>query len=399
MRSVKTWVPARLRRAIRRVMRPRPPRRPARLYGFREFCATTPTRRALVSYLVTPLLARPADREHVAFSNLGIAQYIPRALNELGYEVDIVEWDDPVWQPERAYDLYVGHAGINFQHIAEALPAEATRIYFSTGIYWREANLREARRVYELAQRRGVLLNPDRPIRFSEEYANRSADGIICLGNQNAVRSYAGFPVVIGIRNAVFPLERPPLLDERAPDRRKHFLFFSGSGNLHKGLDLLLEAFAGTDLHLHVCQEIDAEFERAFHAELSEYPNIHVHGYTAMRSEAFERIAAQCRWTISATACEGQPGAVLECMAYGLVPILPAEANIDLEDFGLPLPDVSTAGIRRVVAEAANMAPDECARRARRSAAAIRSDYTPDQFDARFKEAVLQITARSRKGR
>lgn len=201
-------LPARARTFLKSFLtRPQPEAADLRfLAGFKEFCVGNPSHKALVSYLVDPLLPPPEQRDRTMFSNRGIAQQIPQALNELGYVVDIVQWDDLTWQPAHQYDLFVGHGGMNYERISHKLIPDTVRIYFSTGIYWKEWNIREAQRLYDLTVRRGHLLQPDRCIRHSEEYANRVADGIICLGNQEAVKTYRNFPLVIGINNGVYPV-------------------------------------------------------------------------------------------------------------------------------------------------------------------------------------------------
>jgi glycosyltransferase involved in cell wall biosynthesis len=393
MQSVKALLPENVKNILRPASGKPQKTPPARLFGFKEFCPTLPAQKALVSYLVTPLLPASKKRDQMVFSNLGIAQYIPRALNELGYEVDVVPWDDMEWLPQQHYDIYVGHGGINFEHISRSLPKETVQIYFSTGIYWREFNIREARRIYNLALRRGYLLTPDRAIKFSEEFANQTAAGIICLGNQNAIESYGQFPLVIGINNAVYNIDFTGLADKDFNCGRQHFLFFSGGGNIHKGLDLLLEAFAGTDLHLHICQTLDPAFAKIYKDELTRNTNIHIYGTIPMRSTAYEALVTQCNWVISATCAEGQPGATLECMGYGLIPVLSSSDNIDLEDFGIFLPLDNIDEIRKVILHAAKMDTDECEKRAILTAAAIREKYSPEKFNINFKNAVQKIVS------
>ncbi len=364
---------------------------PKALVDFKEFCAPGPTKRALVSYLVSPLLMPKRKRDRIVFSNFGIAQQIPRVLNELGYVVDIIQYDCKGWKLPKKYDLFLGHGGINFEEIIDKLPTETVIIYFSTGIYWKEWNIREARRICDLALRRGYILPPDRPIRYSEEKANRAADGIICLGNQAAVDTYRDFPLVIGINNATYPVTSSGLKAKDYETGRKHFLFFSGGGNVHKGLDLLLEAFTGTHLHLHICQSIDADFKEVYMHELMECSNIHVYGYVPMRSSRFESLANLCNWAISATCAEGQPGAIIECMGYGLIPILPESANMNLEDFGIPLKVCTLEDIRESTSRLAQMSSEECRQRSLRARATAKTEYSPEHFNSSFTRAVQKI--------
>jgi len=365
--------------------------------GYREYCTGPPSGRALVSYVVSPLLPPPRFRDRVLFSNWGLAQEIPRALNELGYQVDIIHYGNAAWTPKKHYDLFVGHGGHNFCRIAEALGESTVRIYFSTGIYWREWNRREAQRFYELAVRRGYLLPADRAIIEGEEEATSRAHGIIVLGNAEAVRTYAKYPIVIGINSAAYPVLWSGVAKNNYGPGRRHFLFFSGRGNVHKGLDLLLEAFADSGLHLHICQHLEPAFARVYRQELKA-SNVHSYGYVPMRSATFYRLAAQCNWVISATCAEGQPGAVIECMAHGLIPILPDAANIDLGNWGVRLPHCDVPTIRSVIHEVAMMPEDECRHRARQVVAEISESYSVERFRSSFKRAVATIVAAVRVG-
>lgn len=364
---------------------------PQAILDFNEFCAGSPAKRALLSYLVSPLLPPRDKRDRTVFSNLGIAQQIPQALNELGYTVDIIQFDSKGWKLSKRYDLFIGHGGVNFEDLLCQLPKESVRIYFSTGIYWKEMNIREARRLFDLALRRGYLLLPDRTIRHSEERATRDSDGIICLGNTGATDSYRDFPLVIGINNAAYPVTWSDWKTKDFAKGRQHFLFFSGGGNVHKGLDLIVEAFVGTDLHLHICQRISEDFASAYSRELREYPHIHVYGPVIMRSPQFESLAQLCNWVISATCAEGQPGAIIECMGHGLIPVLPESANIDLDDFGIRLQECTIGHIRETALETAQMSISECKKRSQLTLDTVRLAYTPERFNRSLKAAVQRI--------
>ena len=353
-----------------------------------EFCQVKPDRRALLSYLVLPLLPPRSFRDRVKFSNRGIAQEIPRVLNELGYSLDIVNYDNRSWFPDRQYDMFIGHGGINFEAISRRLPERTVRIYFATGIYWRELNTRVQRRAANLASRRGVVLSSYRAVEHSEDYALRNSDGIICLGNHRAVQTYSQFPNIIGINNAIFPVEWEGWRGKDFEEGRRHFLFFSGRGNVLKGLDLLLEVFAGSDLHLHVCQHLESDFADAYRRELAMHHNIHIYGFTSMRSKKFAALATQCDWAISPTCAEGQPGAMLECMARGLIPILSEESNIDVGKWGISLPDCHIDTLRSTVLKASRMDTDLIRQMTSEVVEDTRNKYTVKNFRKNIREAI-----------
>ncbi len=181
--------------------------------------------KALLSYLVSPLLPPQSKRDNSTFSNAGIAQYIPRALNELGYSVDIVNYDNMKFVPNKKYDLFIGHGGFNYESIARNLDPECIKIYFSTGTYWKEWNRVEKERLDNLQKRKGFSLPPDRIIDQDEEFANVNAKGIICLGNEHAKKTYSQFPLVVCLNNAVYPDSYSPS-NKNFLAGRTNFLFF-----------------------------------------------------------------------------------------------------------------------------------------------------------------------------
>jgi hypothetical protein len=157
--------------------------------------------------------------------------------------VDIVNYDNRSWLPDRPYDLFIGHGGINFEQISRRLPERTARIYFSTGIYWRDLNIRVQQRAADLASRRAVALSPCRTVEYDEDYAVRNSVGIICLGNRRAVETYSEFPKVIGINNAVFL----SLGRDGGKGFRKGggISVFQRAREPPQGLDLLLEILQG----------------------------------------------------------------------------------------------------------------------------------------------------------
>ena len=117
------------------------------------------------------------------------------------------------------------------------------------------------------------------------------------------------------------------------PEERA-FLFHAGSGAVHKGLDLVIEAFARhPELTLHITGNYrhEPDFIDEYRAEL-ELPNIHYHGWVVVASERFEEILSQCVAFVLPTCSEGQSPAAATCMALGLYPILSIYAGHDLPD-------------------------------------------------------------------
>jgi glycosyltransferase involved in cell wall biosynthesis len=348
-------------------------------------------KKALLSYITFPLLFPPILRRRVALSHAK-AELIPQALNELGYTVDIVDCENVTWQPREAYDLFVGHGGWNFYSLAEQVKGDACCIYLATGMYWQEHNALEAERFASIVKRKGVSLEPDRKIVADEEQALRVADGIICLANQRGVKSYKPFQNVAGLNNVIYTNLHKWYGDRDHEVTRKHFLFFSGRGNVHKGLDLLLEAFAETpNLHLHICQHLDTEFEALYHDMLFRLPNIHYEGFIGTKSKAFKELCSSCSWVILPSSADFQPRSVLECMACGLIPIIPDTVCIDVGELGVRLETCEISYIREIVTGLSLMDPIEIAHRSDLISEKVTTAYSPDAFVKNFKVVIGKI--------
>ena len=349
-------------------------------------------KRALVSYLVRPLLQPP---QKIRFSNDGIALNIARALNELGYIIDIVNWNDLNFIPEKKYDLFIGHGGKNFESIYKHLNEDVKVIYFSTGCYWKFHNNQEEQRFNDLKLRRGVTLPYDRYIKEPEEFANSVADGIICLGNSHVCETYSKFPVVHHLNNASYFDDYYDKVTKDFEKNRKNFLFFSGSGNVHKGLDLVLEAFSKSDKNLYICTSIDTEFRKVYKHELEDCPNIHYVGFIQMRTEKFYEIMDCCNYVIYPSCSEGSPGSVIDCLQYGLIPIVSKESNIDVQNHGVLLKECSIEEITKVINDVSNKPIDWIREKSLLARNAAITEYSEETFLNDLKNHIEYITGKA----
>ena len=355
--------------------------------------ALSPSKKsALISYVTAPFKQGSGS---TLFTHAGVSKLMVRALHELGYTVDVIEWNNTVFIPRKDYQLFIGHAGQNFERITEKLDRSCPKIYFSTGTYWQEHNRAEKARFDALEQRRGVRLPYDRWINDSEERANEIANGIICLGNQIAKESYQKFPVVYCLNNATYQAGTKAV-ERNHEAGRKNFLFLSSEGNVHKGLDLLLEVFSSPDIQgvaeLTVCQKLRPDFHALYRRELENTPNIHFVGHLDLQSTLFQEIAQKCSYIIHPSCAEGQPGAVLDGMRYGLIPVLTRENHIDIESCGFLIP-ASVSGIASEVRRLSCLSVEECRRLAVKTQEIVSVNFSEERFFDEMKNSIYSIIA------
>ena len=306
------------------------------------------TRNALLSYITAPFRLTSIDPQIFSFSNIGIASSIVRVLNQLGYLVDVVEYTDTDFVPKKNYDLFIGHGGFNFQNIANRLSLNCRKIYFSAGHYWKYWNRKEKERIDNL-NRRKKSDYPYERLDISEESALNHSEAIIALGNEIVAKSYSKFSRVYTLNNGVYYDDHFDKTIKDFSQARNNFLFFAGGGNVHKGLDLLIEAFSEMSSHLFICQLISPAFYNLYKYELEKTPNIHLIGWIKPRTPSYYEIVDKCAYLIYPSCADGSPGAVIESMLQGLIPIVSKETTIDTDDFGYTLKNNSIKEIKKAL--------------------------------------------------
>jgi glycosyltransferase involved in cell wall biosynthesis len=351
------------------------------------------TRKALLSYITHPFYISPNDSKFIRHINIWHAHEIVRVLNRLGYAVDVIDYRDDSFVVKQPYDLFIGHGGVNFEVIVRQLPALTKKIYFSTGSYWKFHNEQEISRLEDLHQRRGIRLPSDRYINHSEEEALLHADGVIGIGNDVTRSTYADFSPVIMINGTSLYDDHFEWCPKNFDIGRQHYLYFAGGGNLHKGLDLLLEAFTELEQHLWICSSIDRAFASVYSEELDNCDNIHTKKWTKPRSRQFYQVMQRCNYCILPSCSEGQSQSVVECMNQGLIPIVSKAAGVQIGDFGVLIEPCTVLEIRKLVKLLSSFSPAQCQEISLRARANAQAYFSEKRFGRNFQRAIETILA------
>lgn len=360
-------------------------------------CAGLPANapRALLSYIVHPFSISPNDPRFLRHINIWRSRKIVQVLNELGYIVDVVDYRNTKFVPHRKYEVFIGHGGINLERIVERLPDSATKIYFSTGCYWRFHNGQELARLSALQERKGVKLPPDRLITHSEEGALLAADGIIALGNSFTRQTYTGFSPVIMINNTALADDHYEQVQKNFEAGRSHFFYYTGEGNVHKGLDLLLETFLQLkDEHLWICTPISQRFKEVHSEALQNRSNIHVIGWVQARSSQHYEVMNRCNWTILPSCSEGQSHSIVECMNQGLIPVVSQACGLDIGDYGVMLNPCTIERITEVVQSLSQRSPAWCEEMSRRTRKVVVTEFSETAFWQNIRDAIQAVVGR-----
>lgn len=347
---------------------------------------------ALLSYRIEPFVFQQAGKpipndQSWNWECLLIAQ----TFLDLGYNVDVIQFHNDKFVPEKRYDFFVDIRD-RLEALAPLLNPDCVKILHVDIANMVFRNLAEYKRLLDLQNRKGVTLRPQRyeVPNLGIEYA----DYATVLGNDftTGTFKYANKPMYrIPISSSqVYP--SPENKDFEAV--RKRFIWFGGSALLLKGLDLVLDAFAETpECHLTVVGPVsnDKPFEQAFYKELYKTPNIHTFGWANVSSPEFQEIINNSIGLVYPSACEGQAGAVITSMQAGLIPIISYESGADVYDFGEILKTSSIEEIKATVRRVSNLPAAELKQMACKAWEYARTNHTKEKFAEAYRNAIEHI--------
>ncbi len=347
---------------------------------------------ALLSIWNEPFLLKPEEPGSKAYhSHYWESLEMARVFLELGYCVDVINYNNRTFNAEKDYSVVVDERW-NLERLASELPKHCVKLMHLDTAHMLFHNAAECRRLLELQQRRGVTL---RPRRFeTPNLGLEHADYATVLGNEFTISTY---------RYANKPLFRVPLStpvlypwpdDKDFESCRKQFLWFGSGGLVHKGLDLVLEAFATMpDYHLTVCGPVreETDFEEAFDRELYQTPNIHTVGWIDIGSPEFIEITKRCVGVVYPSCSEGGGGSVISCMHAGVLPIVSYQASVDVHDFGILLKGCSITEIKDSVREISGLPTRELERMSRKAWEYARANHTTEKFAAEYRTIIDKV--------
>ena len=334
-------------------------RRPPAIYDIGKSFLSRGAPRALVIYSIEALphfLKGKLDQfpNMTHHSRYWESAEIARLLNRHGYIVDYfhskgypkIEW--------AKYDLVIDC--LNNLKDAPAMEGQI-RVYYASSNHWIPWNFAELQRTKMFRERTGIAVPTNRqiPTIASDEYA----DFLTYFGTDLQIRSFDPKPkkVQLNISSVSIPA---PRIKEIANARNK-FLWLGGGGMLHKGMDLVLEAFAKMphmDLYVAGGMEDQPEFWEWAKQILAAHEHIHYLGFVDVASPSFEKIANECVGVVYASGAEGGPGSVAQALHFGLIPIVTPNSFVRAEVLGYTIDGATDQEIIESIIEQVSLVAD-----------------------------------------
>lgn len=231
----------------------------------------------------------------------------------------------------------------NFERACKLWP-DAMKIYYATGAYYKHQNNMIRKRTDEFNLKYGAHYPYQRLVSESDRY--EKADYIFQIGSSFTKETYPEH-----LREKIRIIRQSNTLGlhdgiEKDYSNKTDYLWLGSSGTILKGLDLVVEYFkAHPEFTLHVVGNADSDFIHTM--GMDQCTNIHFYGFIDTSSEQFRGIARKCSFLVYPSCTEGGvPGAVINSMLYGIVPIVTRWAAFDeVENLGYLLEDMTIEAI------------------------------------------------------
>jgi glycosyltransferase involved in cell wall biosynthesis len=345
----------------------------------------------LLSYILEPFLLKsdePVPNTHNYYLR---SLQMAKTFLDLGYSVDVIDYRNMTFIPEKEYVVFID-VRHNLERLAPMLNPECIKIFYIDTAHILYHSAAGLQRLLFLQQRKKVTLRPRRL--EIPNLAIEYADCAITHGNEFTIStfSYAKKPIykISQSHNVAYPY----LEDKNYEVCRESFLWFGSGGLIHKGLDLVLDAFMEMpNYHLYICGPIEQEkdFEKAYYKELYETPNIHTVGWVDITSPQFTEITSKCLGLVYPSCSEGGAGSVIQCMHAGLIPIVSYESGVDVYDFGIILKDCSIDSIKNSCQLISLLSVEELRRMARGAWEYATKNHTKERFTEGFRNIIETI--------
>jgi glycosyltransferase involved in cell wall biosynthesis len=346
------------------------------------------TKYALLSYIVEPF----KDKISLYHSNHQECNAIAEILKELEYNVDVINWDNSSYLPNKDYDLVIDNHN-NLQRLSPWLQKTTYKIFHATNTYWLFQNTIEYKRCLSFFENEGVMITPNRLRPEGNSIA--FADAVSMFGNGFTAATYGAFKdKIIQLPMSVTV---QPVFDSNKSFRlsKKKFLWLNSHGALLKGLDVLIKVFLGApQFELFICynESQDQQFFKAMEIELASSRNIHLLGWVDIEGSLFKDLISKCCWVISTSWSEGGGGSILNCMGNGLIPVITRSCSISLPaNCGYYIDNENLGSITNCLSEITTIGDDRLAEMSENSVAFIRENHSIENFRNKYREFIIDV--------
>lgn len=339
-----------------------------------------------ISYIADVFYHQTDEQYLSAHQNKKEALSQVEVFQQLGYNVYVQDYNSKQEIPDTKFDIIFGHEP-NFVKACIKNPS-ALKILYVPGAYIGHRN-NQIVKITDLVNEKYHCSIPYRRLLEFEDsnYASipayEIADQILMIGSRFTIQTFPEH-----LRNKITTIHQSSQVHDMDVEplyAQENEYFFMGSyGNLLKGISLLLEYFSKhPEFILHIVGPIEDDVKGGLSSITTD--NVILHGYLNVNSIEFKNIICRCNFIIYPSGSEGMPGAVLNSMKNGLIPIVTPWAAFDeIEDYGYVMRRWDVDSIGEGINWSLSLSQLEVAERKKRCVAYVQTTYNLEQYKKEF---------------
>ncbi|MDD4192534.1 MAG: glycosyltransferase [Mangrovibacterium sp.] len=166
---------------------------------------------------------------------------------------------------------------------------------------------------------------------------------------------------------------------------RKRFVWFGSNSFVHRGLDVIIDAFRLLpDCELLICGYYRDD-EKNLKRLIGQARHIRLMGVMDVQSNDFLELTESCSFVISASCSEGMSTSLLTCMKHALIPVATVETGVEhLDELGYLLPGFKVEQLIRSIQQIKAQADDQIREKHRLLDRYVASKFDRPSFSAQF---------------
>jgi glycosyltransferase involved in cell wall biosynthesis len=304
-------------------------------------------------------------------------------LKRLGYNIYVMAYDSADELPDIDVSIVFGLEPV-FGRACEKY-SNARKIYYATGAYYKHQN----NMITSMTDNFNSIFNANIPYRRLV-YPHNSceiSDSILQIGSNYIVDTYP-FHLHYKIYT-IHQSSQATALTTIEYAKENEYIFMGSEGNVLKGVGILIDYFChNTDLTLNIVGPFEDDVMKFVRSKIT--PNIRIHGYLNIESEKLQSIIKKCNFIIYPSGSEGGcPGAVLNMMKKGMIPIVSRWAAFDeIEEYGYLLKELDLKSILMAIEWSSKLTEEKITEMKKKASKFVCNTYSLERFSAEFEEFI-----------
>lgn len=340
----------------------------------------------------------PITTSEVYHPNILHQAVMLQALCRMGYVIDFYSCQNyPIALPADAYadkyDVILGF-GLQYVQLCKANLKARKVLWVTENAPW-VVREKYQKRVEYFNERHPEITLTDSPRNdfYNDEMFEISDAGIAVTGSYNlsGIKERLVHTVrlnVNGLCNEHFILNQI----KKYETARKRFVWFGSRGFIHKGLDILIDAFVELpELQLDVYGIDKTEMKNIMIPE-----NVKICGMVNVMSCTFlQNVVEPCSYVVSLSCSEGMQTGLATCMMHGLIPIVTKECGIDDQKNILYFDSFDIEIVKEMLLKASRMPIEDVMAREKQIYEAAIHEFSIGNFAQNFGKKFMEVINKS----